>query len=173
MITRIFLIATLLTLGACASSPQYVAADSASDHGHYERKISENRYRVNYNGSRKTDLQDTRDFALLRAAEITVSEGYEWFQVVDRETATTESRDPQSGFGVGYERAWHTERSCGLVGCSQRTRPVTSTTWSVDSRRPETRHSHSLEIVMGSGETPDDGHYYNAKEVMKAVYQAI
>lgn len=177
MITRILLLTTLLTLGACASSPRYVAADSATDYGHYARKISENRYRVNYNGGRSADLEETRDFTLLRAAEITLSEDYEWFQVVDRETASIESRESQPGvgFGYGYERAYYTERNCGLLGCSQRTRPVTYTTWSVDShnRRPEMRYSHSLEIVMGKGEMPEDGHYYDARQVMKALYEEI
>lgn len=175
MITRIVLIAALLTLGACASSPRYVAADSASDHGHYARKISENRYRVNYNGGRTASLQDTRDFALLRAAEITLSNGYEWFQVVDRETATTESREPRAGVGFGYERAYYSETNCGLLACSRRTRPATYTTWSVDShaRRPESRHSHSLEIVMGKGKMPEDGHYYDAEQVMKAILDNI
>lgn len=173
MITRIVLIAAFFTLGACASSPRYVAADNPSDHGHFERKISENRYRVNYNGSRSTDLQDTRDFALLRAAEVTLSEGFEWFQVVDRETATTESRERSADIGIGYERAWYTERSCGLMGCSQRTRPVNYATWTIDNRRPDTRHSHSLEIVMGKGEMPEDGHYYDAAEVMKAIYKSL
>ena len=173
MFIRILLMATLCTLGACASSPRYVAADSASDYGYYARKISENRYRVNYNGSRRTHLQDTRDFALLRAAEITLSEGYEWFQVVDRETATTETREPRAGIGFGYERAWYTNRDCSLLACSQHTRPVTYARWTADSRRPETRHSHSLEIVMGKGKMPEDGHYYDAKEVTKAIYAAI
>lgn len=175
MITRIVIVATLLVLAGCASSPRYVAADSATDYGHYARKISENRYRVNYNGGRSADLQETRDFTLLRAAEITLSEDYEWFQVVDRETATIESREPQAGVGFGYERAYYTERNCGLLGCSQHTRPVTYTTWSVDSRsrRPEMRYSHSLEIVMGKGKMPEDGHYYDASQVMKALYEEI
>lgn len=170
MFSRMVLIAVFLTLGACASSPRYVAADSAYDYGYSARKISENRYRVNFNGGRRADLQDTRDYALLRAAEITVSEGYEWFQVVDRETATTESRSPHAGVGLAYERAFYTERRCGLLGCSERTRPVTYTTWTVDSHRPDMRHSHSLEIVMGKGKMPEDGHYYDAEQVMKAIH---
>ena len=110
LITRIVLLTALLTLGACASSPNYVAADSANDYGHSTRKISENRYRVNFNGTRRADLQDTRDFALLRAAELTLAEGYDWFQIVDRESATTETRQPAAGFG--FERAYHYEINC-------------------------------------------------------------
>ncbi len=168
LITRIVFAATLLTLGACASSPKYVAADSADDYGHYSRKISENRYRVNFNGNRRANLQDTRDFALLRAAELTLSNGYEWFQIVDRESATTETREPRAGFG--YERAYYVQRSCGLLSCTQTTRPTTYSRMEFDSSRPKTRHSHSLEIVMGKGEVPEDGNYYDAESVVKTLY---
>lgn len=174
-ITRIVIISALLTLGACASSPQYTAADNADDYGHYSRKIAEDRYRVNFNGNSRTNYQDTRDFALLRAAELTLTEGYEWFQVVDRESATTEThvREPQVGFG--YERATYVEQRCSLIGCSQRTRPTTAayTSMHIDSRRAETSHRHSLEIKMGKGEMPDDGHYYDAESVVQSIYRSM
>lgn len=173
LITRIVLIAALFSLTACASSPRYVAADSAGDYGHYSRKISENRYRVNFNGNRRTDLQDTRDYALLRAAELTLAKDFEWFQIIDRETATTESTSYRPHTGFGYERGWYVQRNCGLVSCSQSVRPATYTTWHVDSGRPEERHSHSIEIVMGKGEMPEDGNYYDAKAVVNAIYESI
>lgn len=173
LITRIVLLAALLGLTACASSPRYVPADSADDYGHFSRKISDNRYRVNFNGSPRTNLQDTRDYALLRAAELTLANDYEWFQIVDRETATTErvSREPQTGFG--YERAWYVQRDCGLTGCTRSVRPVTYTTWRVDAGRPTEKHSHSIEIVMGKGEMPADGNYYDAKAVVNAIYESM
>ncbi len=171
LITRIVIVLSLLTLGACASSPRYVAADSATDYGHYSRKISENRYRINFNGGRRADLQEARDFALLRAAEITLSRGYEWFQIVDRETSTIERREPRAGFGI--ERSYTTYRSCGLVGCSETTRPATWTRMSLDNTRTESAHSHSIEILMGNGEMPEDGNYYDASDVLDALYQQI
>jgi hypothetical protein len=45
-ITRIVLIVALFTLGACASSPKYVAADKATQYGHYSYKIGESRTRM-------------------------------------------------------------------------------------------------------------------------------
>lgn len=170
-ITRIAVIAIFLSLGACASSPSYVPAHGANDYGHSSRKIAENRYRVNFNGSRRTSYQDTRDYALLRAAELTLAEGNDWFEVVDRESQTTETREPETRFG--YERAYYVERNCGLVACSRSVRPATYTSMEFDTRRPDTTHSHSLEIVMGNGELPEGGHYYDAKEVMKAVYRTM
>jgi len=171
LITRIVILTALLSLGACASAPSYVAADSADDYGYNSRKISDNRYRVNFNGGRRADLQDTRDFALLRAAELTLAEGYDWFQIVDRESASTEIREPR--VGLGYERAYYVERKCGLVSCSRSVRPATYTRMDFDTSRPQTSHSHSLEIVMGKGEAPEDGNYYDARSVVKAIYHAM
>ncbi len=173
MVTRIVLLAALLTLGACASTPKYVAADSAEDYGHYSRQIAENRYRVNFNGERRANLQDTRDYALLRAAELTLAEGYDWFQIIDRESSTTETREPRATFG--YQRAYYTEQNCGLLSCTRTTRPASYTHMGFDSyaHRPATAHRHSLEIVMGHGEVPEDGNYYDARSVVKAVYRTM
>ncbi|MDX1498890.1 MAG: hypothetical protein R3176_03270 [Woeseiaceae bacterium] len=171
LLTRIVFLSFILALGACASQPSYVAADDPGDYGYHARKIADDRYRVNYNGSR--NLEDARDYALLRAAELTIADGYEWFQVVDRETATTEVRErAQSRFGA--ERHWTVEERCGLVSCTRSARPTA--TWArmdFGPDRPEVRHSHSLEIVMGKGEMPEDGSYYDARAVMNAIYESI
>ena len=171
LITRIVIIVALLGLGACASSPKYTAADRAGAYGHESRKLGDDRYRVNFNGGRRADLEQVRDFALLRAAEITLAEGHDWFQIVDRETATVETAEPRSGFA--YERAYAVDRSCGLVSCSRRVRPVTYTRFDIDTRPDDPRHSHSIEIVMGSGEVPDDGHFYDAREVARSIYASL
>ena len=173
LITRIVTITALFALTACASSPRYVPADSADDYGHFSRKISEDRYRVNFNGSRHTNLQDTRDYALLRAAELTLAKDYEWFEIVDRETATTETVGYEPRTEFGYERAWYVERNCGLVSCTRSARPATDSSWHVDTGRPDERHSHSIEIRMGKGEMPEDGNYYDAKAVVNAIYEQI
>ncbi len=167
--SRLIFVATILTLGACASTPDYVAADSASDYGHYTRKISDDRYRVNYNGRRSTDLQDARDYAMLRAAELTLNKGYDWFQIIDRETSTIESREPEMRIGFGYEQARHVETRCGVLSCTQYSRPARYTNMQIDNRRPETRHSHSIEIQMGKGKVPENGNYYDAKAVAESI----
>lgn len=172
VIARIVVNAVVAGLGACASSPSYVAADGANDYGHSSRKIAENRYRVNFNGNRSTSYEETRDYALLRAAELTLAEGNDWFQVVDRESQTTETnRAPESRFGA--ERTYYVNENCGLVSCSRTVRPAMWTSMEFDTRRPDTKYAHSLEIVMGKGEMPEDGHFYDAREVVKAIYKTM
>lgn len=174
MLTRTVIAAIFLTLGACASSPDYVEADGAYDYGYSSRKIAENRYRVNFNGRNRADVQETRDYALLRAAELTLAEGYDWFEVVDRETMTTESRDRRApGAEFGYEETWYVEQDCGLLSCRRSVRPARYQTTRIgfDTTRPAERHAHSIEIVMGKGDEPEDGHAYNARDVMKTIYE--
>ena len=169
---RIAVIAVFASLAGCASSPSYVAADGADDYGHSSRKIAEDRYRVNFNGNRSTSYEETRDYALLRAAELTLAEGNDWFLIVDRESQTTETnREPESRFG--YQRAHYVSENCGLVSCSRSVRPATWSSMDINARRPETKHLYSLEIVMGKGEMPNDGHHYDAREVVKAVYKTM
>lgn len=154
-----------LTLAACASSPKYVPADDPDDIGHYTTRLDENRYRIVYNGSRSTGVNTTRDYALLRAAELTLIEGYDWFEVIDRETVTTRDHEPATEFGV--ERTWYVERSCGLLSCSQSARPWTTTRMQLDTDRSRTRHTHMIEILMGNGEIPEQGgNYYRASPLL-------
>lgn len=174
LIARTASVLACLALGACASSPQYVAADGSSDFGHYSTKLADNRYRVVYNGNNRIDLNKTKDYALLRAAELTLQEGYSWFEVVDRAATTRERNvnDPHSG--VGIERSYEVERNCGLLGCTERVRPSTTVGMHVETGRPEEKHSYALEVLMGNGEMPEKGgNYYDASNVAKSIWERM
>ena len=171
---RLFLLLLISGLGACASSGPYVAADNANDSGHYSTRLAENRYRVVYNGDARSDLNDSKDYALLRAAEITLREGYTWFEVVDRSTVSKVPGRNANQSGVRYEQAYQVDRSCGLLGCTESVRPRTSTSVYVDTHRERTTHSHALEVLMGNGEIPQKGgNYYNASDVAQTIWQRM
>jgi hypothetical protein len=170
--SRVALIAIVLGLGACASAPKYAPADSADDYGHYSSKLEEARYRIVYNGRSSTGSTATRDYALLHAAELTLREGYDWFEIVDREMSTSYTRQPAAGFT--YERAYHMERSCGLLSCTRSMHPMTAARMDVDAGRSQTKYSYLLEIVMGTGEMPaDDGNYYEAAPVAASLIASL
>jgi hypothetical protein len=170
------LIVIMLGLGACASNPKYVPADDADDYGHYTTKLDENRYRIVFNGGPRTSLNTTRDYALLRAAELTMQEGYDWFEIVDRETSSNSrgGRSLEPAMGFGYERAYYVEESCGLLACTRSTRPRNYGYMEVTNARKETVHSQTLEILMGTGEIPArGGNYYNASSVAKSLWESM
>jgi len=79
----------VLTLSACATGPTaYGPASAESQFGFQSTKIENDRFRVSYLG-RTAD--EARDYALLRAAEISLAEGYSHFQILGGETLADEA----------------------------------------------------------------------------------
>lgn len=147
-----------LALSACASLAPYGPQMGPGGQGYAEQRIESNRYRVSYNGVGAPG--PVADFALLRAAELTLAEGYDWFEVTQR---WTDGRPDSAGglrpsVGVGYGSGRYSSpygrySSSGVgvgVGLHFSGPSPTSTT---------------LEVVMGNGETPDRPNAYDASGV--------
>ncbi|GAA4363652.1 CC0125/CC1285 family lipoprotein [Kangiella marina] len=164
-------ISACLMLAGCASTTTYAPAETPKDYGYYSTKLGDDRYRISFNGNTSTSQNTVKDYALLRAAELTLQEGGSWFQVVDRgsdkETRSTPAR-------TEVRRTEVIERDCGLLGCETRRRPAYTTTIGVEAGKERSKYSSSLEIVIGSGEMPSgDGHYYDAKELASTLRSAM
>lgn len=140
--------ATLTVLAACASSTAYAPA-SGGGFGYSDQAIESNRYRVSYRG-RSAD--DAEAGALRRAAELTLQNGFDYFTVVSRDVMAERS-GPQSSVGIGGSTGgW---RSGVGIGVSV---PISGG----GSRDTTIR----IEIVMGSGEKPDNPRSYDAQTVL-------
>ncbi|MCK9503489.1 MAG: hypothetical protein M0Q95_04825 [Porticoccaceae bacterium] len=164
-ITVTMIIAVLIT--ACASESAYKAADG-SRYGYSDTRIAEDRYRVSFNApaSREGDI---RDYALLRAAELTLLEGYDWFVVLDRKTEIERSRNEPS-ISVGASRSAAVTRNCGLVACRTYYHPERAYGAGFDaggSARSE------LEIRLGKGVRPEVVDSFDAAEVRSNLRQSL
>ena len=71
-----------LALGACASLAPYGPQQAGRGQGFSEQRIESNRFRVTYNGVGAPG--PVADRALFRAAQLTVDQGYDWFEVTQR-----------------------------------------------------------------------------------------
>lgn len=152
-------------LTACASSGSiYGPADEPGEVGYTERQLSDNRYRVTFMGDDDATVADVQDYALLRAAQVTVYEDYDYFQVANRSTTPITDSTPSAAGAVAYRTPEASQTSCGLLGC-QTYRD--STTILYDERLPRSEESYttSLEIVMLSSNSNDET-VYNAREVI-------
>ena len=96
-------------LTACATPTPYqpnVPAQQASG-GFSELRLEADRYRVSFAGNTLTSRETVERYLLYRAAELTVQQGYDWFETADRRTErdarTTIEQDPfvRPGFGYG------------------------------------------------------------------------
>jgi hypothetical protein len=167
--------AASLAVSACAVTPTpYQPAGlpgARASGGFSELQLEGNRFRVNFTGNSYTDRQTVENGLLLRAAELTLAQGYDWFSTVERDTEVrTRYRDygfNRSAFGYGpyWSPYW---RYYGRYGWSGFYDPFG---WDRDvDIREIRRYEASSEIVMGRGPKPAaDPRAFDAREVVARV----
>lgn len=156
---RRLLAATLLaaTVAACATPTVYQPARTPTGVGFTETRIENDRYRVTFRGGGGASAAQVSDYALVRAADLALQNGYDWFIVDQRWTERTGSgsgprfsvgaggtdfgRSSAFGLGVGT--------SFGLGGG-----PALATT---------------LEVRLGRGPQPAGFNVYDARQVRGTV----
>lgn len=155
---RRFLIAlSIAALAACATAvgTAYGPADSKG-YGYTETRIEADRYRIIFAGDGATPPGVVEDYARLRAAELAVENGYDWFRIVGR--SMDESEKGGVGLGAGFGGGG---RNVG-VG-------VGGNLGNVGARK---FYTAKLEVLFGKGEKPADdagGEVYDAQSVIETI----
>ena len=144
-----------LALSACASLAPYGAQMGPGGQGYAEQRIESNRYRVTYSGVGAPG--PVADYALLRAAELTTAQGYDWFEVTQR---WIDGRPDSAGgmrpsVGVSYGSG----RSSGRYGSYSSSGVGVGVGLNFSGPSPT---STTLEVVMGNGARPDRPNAYDA-----------
>jgi hypothetical protein len=155
MIRTFVIAAALAALAACATTPPpYQAAASPTAAGYSETQIENNRYFVTYRVAGATDAQVLHDYALLRAADLTLQNGREWFWV-DRRTLDESARRSGPSFGIGIGGGSYGGNSGGSVGVGMN--------FPLGGAQGQRATAATLEIRMGEGAKPDDANAYDAR----------
>ena len=95
-----------LALTACATGPSAYGPASGSSLGFQNTQIEKDRFRISYTGRSEAEA---RDYALLRAVEIALNEGYSHFKVLGGHTSSNGGTSPVSsriGIGIGSGYGW-------------------------------------------------------------------
>lgn len=140
----------LLTAAGCAShyGPGYERARGPHDTGYHEVRLDDNRYRVQYRVGRD-GYGLAEDLAMRRAAELTREGGYDWFQIVGRNRAVSDSMFGRYEGGRYYDDP-------------RRDYPPYESGYGDDVAM--------LEIVMGFDPPPRAASVYNARRVLDYGY---
>ena len=152
------LAASTLALTACASLAPYGPQGGPGGQGFSEQRIESNRFRVTYNGVGAPG--PVADYALLRAADLTTQEGYDWFEVTqnwtDGRPGGAGGVSPSIAIGGGSSRyGGYSSSGVGVgVGLNFSGPQPTSTT---------------LEVVLGRGQKPDRPNAYDARQVQRSL----
>ena len=106
-------LATALLAG-CASPAVYAPRVKGAETGYTDRELTPNRYRVTFTGNSVTPRETVENYLLLRAAEITLANGGEYFMFDGRDTkaktrvyADAVGPDPYFGGYGGFYGSWH------------------------------------------------------------------
>ena len=90
---RLILIGSTIALAACqTSTASYQAASGPGQVGYFSAPVEDDRVAVTYTGKKGMTEAQVAEFALLRAAELTLASGQQWFAVLH-----SDSRDAQVG----------------------------------------------------------------------------
>lgn len=158
MIRTLVIATAALSLAACASLAPYGPQRGPNGQGFSEQRIESDRYRVSYNGVGAPG--PVADMALLRAADLTLEQGYDWFEVTQR---WIDGRPDSAGgmrpsVGVSYGSG----RSSGRYGSYSSSGVGVGVGLNFSGPSPT---STTLEVVMGNGPRPDRPNAYDARGV--------
>lgn len=79
--------AAALSLSACTTTrPAYQATTGGQGTGYFSERVGTDRYTVGYRGNKAMSAAQVAEYALLRAAELTVENGQQWFAVLHTDT---------------------------------------------------------------------------------------
>ncbi len=153
----LFLSLAAISLSACETATVYAPAATPTAVGYSEAPIEAGRWRVTFHGGSGADAQRVSDLALLRAADLTLAQGYDWFRVTDRYV-----EGPHGGGGPyvslgGGETSFGRGSAVGVGG---------GVGFDLSGGPQLTSH---IDILMGKGDPPHDPDVYDARAVRKAV----
>ena len=162
-----------LGLTACETATPYQPLQHGSQvsGGFSDQRIDADHYRVTFKGNDLTSRQTVESYLLYRAAELTVAQGYDWFETIDRHTDRDRRTyvDPDPFYGPGYR--WGYFRPYWSFygrGYGWRTwGPFWGDPFFGDTTQTVEQFEASAEIAMSHGPKPQgDPKALDAREVM-------
>lgn len=163
-------------LAACQTATPYQPATTTGRYatGFSEFRIDDSHWRVTFKGNSLTSRETVERYLLYRAAELTVQQGFDWFDPANRQTERHSSYvgvgDPfySSGFGLtygwGWRPAWRYYGPRGWIGWNPW---AGDPFWAddIDIQQID-RYETSAEIALGKGAPPADHKVFDARQVM-------
>ena len=86
------IIMLLCSVFFCSCATSYKKASSITGTGYYDTILQQGMYEITFNGNADTQITTAQDYALLRAAEICIENGYQTFDIVNlKDNSKTET----------------------------------------------------------------------------------
>jgi len=158
MIRLLAPLAAAFALSACATTPTvYQPAAGPRAVGFSDMRIERDRYRITFQGGPGAPAEQVADYALLRAADLALEQGFDWFRVTDRAMGHS-GRDGGPRLSVGTGSTSFGRHSAVGVGVG--------TSFDLGGGPAL---AQTIEVLMGRGPPPRDPDVYVAREVRQSV----
>lgn len=148
-----------LNLAACETPgpTTFTPAAGPEARGYSEYRLEPGRYRITFRGGPGAPPAQVADYALLRAADLTLADGYDWFRVSDR---YMRQAAPDNGprFTIGVGGASFGGHSAVGLGVNKSFNAGSGAAL-----------AQTLEVVMGKGTPPKDADVYVARAVRQTI----
>lgn len=165
-------LASASVLASCATPTPYQPATGSGQYrtGYWDEQIEGNRFRVSFAGNSLTSREMVERYLLFRAAQLTVERGYDYFELVDRDTERRTRTYIDRPFASGPWGYWgpswrYYSPRMGWRGWSP---------WGGDpfwdrdiDVRTVDRYEAIAEVIVGRGPKPSNVRAFNAREVIE------
>ncbi|MEM9619572.1 MAG: hypothetical protein AAF936_16585 [Pseudomonadota bacterium] len=151
------IIAVALMASACAATGPVSYGPDDGKFGYSDTRVEDGRYRIVYRGSGGMPPEIVEDYALRRAGELALADGYDWFRLIARDI----ERDDRGGVGLGA--------GLGTGSIGRRSSVGVGVGGNVGTIGAKTFYTVRIETLMGSGEAPEGVDVYDARSIIQTL----
>ena len=176
---NLLILLTLSALCGCVSPGSIYApanANLSSSVGYRDSQLSTGAYQVTFTAPESAGMSGAQNFAMLRAAELTVSKGHAWFQLISTNTKKVEvERQRQTFQQTTANMTCNTGMGAGGMGCTYSNLQDNSIAGVQmgSAGAYQTRLVTTLVFIMGDGAKPAGDHVYDAKETVERLRASV
>ena len=171
-------VVALGALAACETATPYqpLKPGGADAGGYSEMRLEQDRWRVTFRGNSVTSRETVETYLLYRAAELTVAQGDDWFETVQRQTdkhsetyVDSFGPGPYGAYGPYWRPYWRVYGGWGWRGGF-----YGDPFWNDFDVRQIERYETTAEIIMHHGPKPaGDRHAFDARDVLSNLSSRI
>ena len=157
-------VAASLALAACETATPYqpLHPSNAVTGGFTDQRLDDTHFRVTFQGNAATSREQVENYLLYRAAELTVEQGFDWFEMVDRGTHV-QGYSYLTYVGPYWSPYWRFYGRAGWYAWD----PYWGAPWDYDVQTVN-RYQAIAEIGVGHGpKPPSDPRTFEARAVLQ------
>lgn len=170
-----FAVAAISMLANCTTATPYqpLTTRGPTTGGYTDAQLENDRYRVTFSGNSMTSRETVENYLLYRAAELTVSQGYDWFVMAERDTERKSRTVVDQPFSSGAYGFWGPSWRYHGHGLGWRSwDPYWGDPFwdrQIDVRTID-RYEASAEVVFGKGRTPRNNfRAFDARQILSSL----